>query len=108
WKLKVPHRVRNFLWLVLRDRFLTNNERVKRGLALDVGCQLCGFPDEDISHVIRNCMVASKDQDLISSEVEWRTPFAGLGISHSTLLGYEDSSLVFYVRRVAWESPAEG
>ncbi|MBA0702545.1 hypothetical protein Goari_022988 [Gossypium aridum] len=33
WRLRVPQRVRSFLWLVLYDGLLTNAERVRRYMA---------------------------------------------------------------------------
>ncbi|MBA0748163.1 hypothetical protein Gogos_005011 [Gossypium gossypioides] len=39
WRLKVPQRVRSFLWLVLYDRLLTNAERVRRYMAEEASLQ---------------------------------------------------------------------
>lgn len=38
WKLKVPNRIRTFLWLVRHGRILTNSNRVKRGV---LDCDKC-------------------------------------------------------------------
>lgn len=38
WKLKVPNRIRTFLWLVRHGRILTNGNRVKRGV---LDCDKC-------------------------------------------------------------------
>ncbi|KAE8696095.1 hypothetical protein F3Y22_tig00110676pilonHSYRG00049 [Hibiscus syriacus] len=42
WSLKVPQRIRSLLWLVARDRLLSNHERHRRGLANKPVCPLRG------------------------------------------------------------------
>lgn len=42
WKVCAPQRVRMFLWLLFRDRLLTNVERARRGIAQSTICGLCG------------------------------------------------------------------
>ncbi|CAA0806219.1 Unknown protein [Striga hermonthica] len=54
WRAPVAQRVRQFLWLASRDRLFTNMERVRRHMAGDVACYLCGQP-ESTSHVLRDC-----------------------------------------------------
>ncbi|KAK8533234.1 hypothetical protein V6N12_076510 [Hibiscus sabdariffa] len=51
-------KVRNFLWLVCHLRVLTNAEQLRRHMKNDGSCSLCGFPREDIDHVLRHCPVA--------------------------------------------------
>ncbi|KAK8575522.1 hypothetical protein V6N12_063193 [Hibiscus sabdariffa] len=42
WSLKVPHRVRVFMWLVAHRKLLTNEERVCRHLAISAAYSICG------------------------------------------------------------------
>ncbi|KAK8986392.1 hypothetical protein V6N11_009952 [Hibiscus sabdariffa] len=58
WKLRVPHRVRVFMWLVAHRKLLTNDERVRRHLAIFAECSICGAGVEDIDHVLRRCTKA--------------------------------------------------
>ncbi|KAK9020995.1 hypothetical protein V6N11_011006 [Hibiscus sabdariffa] len=55
WSLPVTQRIRMFLWLVLRQRLLTNGERVRRGLSFDPSCSCCGCYNETILHILRDC-----------------------------------------------------
>ncbi|KAK9047572.1 hypothetical protein V6N11_053411 [Hibiscus sabdariffa] len=52
-------KVQTFLWLVSHYWLLTNAERVRRHMTNDSSCALCGFPFEDIDHVLRHCPVAT-------------------------------------------------
>ncbi|GMJ10780.1 hypothetical protein like AT3G24255 [Hibiscus trionum] len=58
WGLKLPHRVRMFMWLVLRHSLFTNMERCRRKIATDRGCWICRRGDEDEDHVLRRCSAA--------------------------------------------------
>ncbi|KAK9029785.1 hypothetical protein V6N11_026887 [Hibiscus sabdariffa] len=58
WSLKVPQRIRTFMWLTLHDRHLTNVERARRHLAVSDRCTLCFSGSEDMNHVLRFCTCA--------------------------------------------------
>ncbi|XP_056697578.1 uncharacterized protein [Spinacia oleracea] len=58
WKLKLPQRLRFFLWLVFRDRLMSNKNRVLRGLTQDASCKVCGALEEDVEHILRKCPAA--------------------------------------------------
>ncbi|KAL1121489.1 hypothetical protein V6Z11_D01G236200 [Gossypium hirsutum] len=60
WKVEVPQRVRFFLWLVLKQRLLTQAERLRRGVINDARCSVCGHGYEDVLHTIRDCDAAKK------------------------------------------------
>ncbi|MBA0834875.1 hypothetical protein Goarm_007196, partial [Gossypium armourianum] len=55
WKFQGPQRVKVFIWLALKQRLLTNMERVRRGIGSDGSCTVCSFELEDILHAIRDC-----------------------------------------------------
>lgn len=55
WKYQGPHRVRFFLWLVCKQRLLTNLEKARRGIGQDISCQICYHNTKDILHVLREC-----------------------------------------------------
>ena len=37
WKLKVPQKIRTFLWLTQHGKLMTNHERFHRGMSLNQG-----------------------------------------------------------------------
>ncbi|KAA3486519.1 non-LTR retrotransposon transposase [Gossypium australe] len=58
WKIPGPQRVKHFIWVIIKKRLLTNSERVRRGIAQDATCHLCGHIKEDTLHVLRDCPFA--------------------------------------------------
>lgn len=58
WKLRVPNRIRSFIWLVKHDRIMCNAERKKRGFTSDERCIICGADKEDVDHTLRKCPIA--------------------------------------------------
>ncbi|KAE8729876.1 diacylglycerol O-acyltransferase 2-like [Hibiscus syriacus] len=57
WSFEGPQRIKNFIWLILRNRHLTNNERAKRDLTSAASCQLCGREEETDIHILRDCRI---------------------------------------------------
>ncbi|KAL4273826.1 hypothetical protein GQ457_13G020550 [Hibiscus cannabinus] len=55
WSLDVTPRIRMFIWLVLKRRLMTNEERTRRRLTLDASCPCCGYISESITHILRDC-----------------------------------------------------
>lgn len=70
-KYQGPQRVRFFLWLVYKQRFLTNLERVRRGISQNGAYPLCQYETEDILHAIRECPIDKEVWSLIALEVCW-------------------------------------
>ncbi|KAL4360801.1 hypothetical protein GQ457_04G012650 [Hibiscus cannabinus] len=58
WSLKVPQRVRTFLWVTIHQRHLTNAERFRRHLGNSAICTICDLADEDLDHILRRCLPA--------------------------------------------------
>jgi ribonuclease HI len=54
WRLKVPERVRAFIWMVKHDRLLTNERKHRMGLGSDL-CDFCRDCTETTIHVLRDC-----------------------------------------------------
>ncbi|GAU43243.1 hypothetical protein TSUD_241340 [Trifolium subterraneum] len=54
WRLKVPERVRTFIWLMRHNRLLTNEKKHKMGLGSAM-CDYCGSIIEDTLHALRDC-----------------------------------------------------
>ncbi|KAK8516544.1 hypothetical protein V6N12_038784 [Hibiscus sabdariffa] len=81
WSLKVPQRVKVFLWITAHQRHLTNVERMRRHITSSDTCGLCLSGPEDIDHILRHCVKAS---DL------WRSVL-GHGVADSlSSLSFED------------------
>ncbi|CAN1121952.1 Putative ribonuclease H protein At1g65750 [Linum perenne] len=55
WKWNGPNRIRHFLWLVVRDKLLTNEVRCQRGFSSDAICSRCSSETESILHILRDC-----------------------------------------------------
>ncbi|KAL4318195.1 hypothetical protein GQ457_18G013860 [Hibiscus cannabinus] len=79
WSLRVPQRIRVFMWITSHKRHLTNVERRRRHLSLSDTCSICLNGVEDLDHVLRKC---HKVHDLWSSILSpdmldwfWTTPF---------------------------------
>ncbi|KAK8660893.1 hypothetical protein V6N13_051800 [Hibiscus sabdariffa] len=54
-KYRGLQRIKIFLWLACLGRVLTNSERVRRHLADNASCTVCGSLFEDVNHVLRWC-----------------------------------------------------
>ncbi|MBA0770452.1 hypothetical protein Gotri_019086 [Gossypium trilobum] len=51
-------RFQMFIWLALKQRLLTQVERVIRGIGEEECCTVCKLASEDVIHVIRDCSMA--------------------------------------------------
>lgn len=54
WKMKLPFKIKIFLWLVLWMRILTKDNPLKRGWSGDHHCMFCAG-DESIDHLFFGC-----------------------------------------------------
>ncbi|KAK8562005.1 hypothetical protein V6N12_049060 [Hibiscus sabdariffa] len=59
WDAPVPQRLRLFLWVLFRNKLMTNVERCRRHFGHSSMCAVCNAADESILHVLRDCIVAS-------------------------------------------------
>ncbi|KAL7234885.1 hypothetical protein ACSBR1_018369 [Camellia fascicularis] len=57
WKLRLPQKLKSFLWTVMHGKVLINQLREKRGLSSDPSCPSCNEV-EDINHLFRTCYKA--------------------------------------------------
>ena len=55
WKWQGPQRVRSFLWLVLHNRLLTNEQRKRRHMKDVSTCPRCKKAEKTILHALRDC-----------------------------------------------------
>ncbi|KAK9005510.1 hypothetical protein V6N11_042939 [Hibiscus sabdariffa] len=90
WSLPVAQRVRMFLWLVLRQRLMTNVERVRRGLSSDPSCSSCGCYSETILHILRDCPPVRSFWKSIIPQVEHEC-FFGASLDHWVAMNIKTS-----------------
>jgi len=55
WKLRIPQRIKVFVWLLFHRKLLTNAERFRRHLCSSPSCERCQGEVEDLEHVFRSC-----------------------------------------------------
>ncbi|XP_057449118.1 uncharacterized protein LOC130740498 [Lotus japonicus] len=55
WSLKVPERVRFFVWLVLHQSIQTNAYRYRCNMTATPNCSRCSATEEDALHCLRDC-----------------------------------------------------
>ena len=55
WKLHIPQKMQQFIWLVYHKRILTNLERKQRRFMEDPSCPFCTEVNEDLDHLFRKC-----------------------------------------------------
>ncbi|GLT74663.1 hypothetical protein SLA2020_464490 [Shorea laevis] len=65
WKLECPERVRMFVWLLLRNRVMTNSVRYERHLTDSTLCPRCGSSQESSIHLLRDCYYARQVWELM-------------------------------------------
>ncbi|KAE8692595.1 hypothetical protein F3Y22_tig00110831pilonHSYRG00109 [Hibiscus syriacus] len=58
WDFDGPQQIKQFHWLVIRNRMMTNMECHRRGLTSAATCPIYGKEDESIPHVLRDCTQA--------------------------------------------------
>ena len=58
WKIKVPAKIKVFLWLVNKKSVLTRDVLLKKGWKGKKECVFCG-QDESIDHLLFTCSAAS-------------------------------------------------
>lgn len=57
WKVKVPPKIKVFVWLIMRNSILTKDNLLRRGWSGDANCVFCG-KEESVDHLFLNCSVA--------------------------------------------------
>jgi hypothetical protein len=65
WKVKIPLRIKTFIWLVLRKSILTKDNLIHRGGKCDAKCVFCG-KDESIDHLLFLCPLARYMWNVVS------------------------------------------
>ena len=78
WKVKIPLRVKTFLWLVLRKSILTRDVLLHRGGRCEAKCLFCG-KNESIDHLFFLCPLARYIWNVVSSSFGLNCNFSSVG-----------------------------
>ena len=65
WKVKLPLRIKTFLWLILKKSILTRDVLLDRGGDCTTNCLFCG-KDESIDHLFLRCPLARYVWNVVS------------------------------------------
>jgi hypothetical protein len=57
WKIKIPHKIKIFLWLIIKNRILSKENLIKRSWSGVSDCVFCGL-FESTKHLFFECSVA--------------------------------------------------
>lgn len=60
WKLSIPPKCQNFIWLLIKDRLLSNEARCTKRLANEPSCTYCNGSVENRQHIFRFCSTARR------------------------------------------------
>lgn len=59
WSLKIPTKIRIFLWVAMQDKLLTQQNLSMKGCAVPLGCHLCSNSGmETTGHLLHSCTFA--------------------------------------------------
>lgn len=70
WRLRVPPKVRNFLWRACSDILPTRANIVKRRLPIDPSCAICGQAEESVCHALWECPLATNVWALVKGKLQ--------------------------------------
>ena len=85
WKVKIPLRVKTFLWLVLKKSILTRDVLLHRGGRCEAKCLFCG-KNESIDHLFFLCPLTRYIWNVVSSSFGLNCNFSSVGQCISTWL----------------------
>ena len=58
WKVKTAPKIKNFMWRAIFDAIPVGDLLIKKGVKLDLCCQLCGFEGGSVNHLLFTCPIA--------------------------------------------------
>lgn len=75
WKMKIPQKLKVFIWLIFHNKLPTNFLRAKRGMIISDLCPRCNNSPETINHLFRDCPKAIQLWDKFQTGRAMRTGF---------------------------------
>jgi hypothetical protein len=79
WRLKVPLKIKAFIWLIVKNRILTKINLAKKGWKGSVLCEFCGG-NEDMNHLFFKCPM---------DKYNWNVASCALGIGTKPVNFYD-------------------
>lgn len=58
WYLKIPHKMRMFLWRVCRNNVLVHNMLIGKGVNVTIMCPMCNMDVEHLLYIFFDCRFA--------------------------------------------------
>ncbi|XP_030970761.1 uncharacterized protein LOC115991163 [Quercus lobata] len=81
WKLKVPEKVKHFLWKACTNSLPTKDNLLKRKILKESGCARCSGDSESVVHALWSCSCI---------QVVWETEFGWVDRSLMTLASFSE------------------
>ena len=70
WKLKLPNKLKYFVWLVLHNKILTNSQRLTICNIESALCEQCSNFKETTLHALRDCINFTKVWEGINGNID--------------------------------------
>lgn len=80
WRLKLPQKLKNFLWLIQHDRTRSNKLRYDRHISQEERCLRSNANVKDTLHILRDCPKAVDTWKMFTDD-NYRNANAGLDIT---------------------------
>lgn len=90
WKIKIPNRVKIFLWKICHEILPVKSFLAKRIPNISTRCPLCKFEEEDIIHLLWECS---------QSKLVWHQIFSWWSLPGGFLLGKKKICMSYYHAR---------
>jgi hypothetical protein len=104
WKSKLPLKIRNFLWLVYRERIQTVDNLKKKRWKGDEKCQFC-LESESVDHLLFMCPLAVYVWVVVRDVLGWNA--LPVGVKNFVENCYGSTSLVCAGENATEEQPWE-
>lgn len=75
WALKIPVKIRIFMWRAFQDCLPTMTNLIQRGIDAMLLCKVCRKVLETTDHVLVTCKWARACWELLLSRIDWRAQF---------------------------------
>nr|GME00746.1 splicing factor 3B subunit 2 [Ipomoea batatas] len=72
WIIKVPNKMKLFMWTALHDKILGNAERKRRNLTMDGDCGTCHGKEETMAHILCDYSHAENVWTALVVRDQWR------------------------------------
>ena len=70
WKLKIPGKVRHFLWRACNETLPTSQNLQRRKIMVDPRCRICDGEVETTTHILWECPLANSVWSLVKGKIQ--------------------------------------